>query len=57
MKKLIEALHVIQDECKKHEGDSCCEECPLGANKYSCLVISRLPSTWKINDEARKALL
>lgn len=53
MKKLIEALHVIQDECKKHDD---CECCPLYVNLV-CGVNDLDPDNWKINDEAQKALL
>lgn len=31
MKKLIEALHVIQDECKKYKD---CSECPMFVRHY-----------------------
>lgn len=57
MKKLIEALHVIKDECEKHEGD--CAECPMsyGENGEFCSVVDNVPASWKINDEVQKALL
>ena len=57
MKKLIEALHVIQDECKKHI--KCKEEpaCPFYING-SCGVKDEYPEYWEINDmEVQKALL
>ena len=57
MKKLIEALHVIQDECNKYRED--CRSCPM-YQEYSsdgCCVKDLEPSFWKINDEVQKALL
>ena len=54
MKKLIEALHVIQDECGKY--DQSCNGCPLKTD-YGCMVTDLEPYDWKINDEAIKALL
>lgn len=55
MKKLIEALHVIQEECKKHEEEGC-TECPLFGNCV-CRVKNLDPCNWKINDNVQKALL
>lgn len=56
MKKLIEALHVIQDECKKH---SRCEECPLYTRRCGLSEPYKSPIFWKINDSGcgDKALL
>lgn len=54
MKKLIEALHVVKEECNKHECD--CEECPLFICN-GCGVQDNDPCNWKINDEVQKALL
>lgn len=59
MKKLIEALHVIQNECKKYvysDGDPDCDNCPLSCNG-NCAVMDLPPDSWKINDEVQKALL
>ena len=56
MKKLIEALHVIQEECRKHEGK--CYECCLGSDDgCTCRVSDTSPDSWKINDAPQKALL
>ena len=52
MKKLIEALHVIQDECRKCDD---CKDCPLLVNRL-CGVQAD-PCDWEINDETQKALL
>lgn len=60
MKKLNEALHVIQDECNKHvnsQGDYDCYACPLCYVDGHCAVIDLTPDNWKINDEVQKALL
>lgn len=60
MKKLIEALHVIQDECNKHLRDDDileCKDCPLGMENGICCVMDLQPSFWKINDEVQKVLL
>lgn len=54
MKELIEALHVIQDECKTH--DPKCTECPLFVCG-SCGVVDLEPADWKINEAPQKALL
>jgi len=62
MKKLIEALHVIQNECVTH---SCiCNECPMGREAeegaeygHTCLLIRNVPYRWQINDAIQKALL
>ena len=56
MKKLIEALHVVQDECKKHERE--CDVCPLFSKTARvCAITDVEPDFWKINDEVQKALL
>lgn len=60
MKKLIEALHVIQETCNKHKNENnnfACEDCPLGSENGICCVIDLVPAHWKINDEVQKALL
>lgn len=58
MKKLIEALHVIQDECREHEE---CKNCPLYEYGAGCKIKEkyRYPYDWKINDnaESNKSLL
>lgn len=55
MKKLIEALHVIQDECEKQKD---CVDCPLSTKEGQfCSVTDLSPDNWKINDEVQKALL
>ena len=59
MKKLIEALHAIQEECDKYvtsDGDIRCEDCPM-SYKNGCAVTDLPPCNWKINDEIQKALL
>ena len=55
MKKLIEALHVIQEECNKHP-NTCVDECPFYHKNRGCAILEK-PNFWKINDEAQKALL
>ena len=56
MKNLIEALHIIQDECEKHKWK--CEGCPMWSeNAHCCCVTDTEPSSWKINDAVQKALL
>ena len=56
MKKLIEALHVIQEDCKKHNDR--CGNCPLfRENGCCCSVTNEKPYEWKINDEVYRALL
>ena len=58
MKELIDALHVIQDECKKHDGENGCKACPLRSERDNeCAVTEWTPNTWKINDKVQKALL
>ena len=60
MKKLIEALHVIQEECEKHHagyGEYDCFNCPMGVEEGNCAVMDLAPYNWKINDEVQKALL
>ena len=60
MKKLIEALHVIQDECNRHyiNGQYCCKGCPMSCTDGEvCCVSDLVPCHWKINDEVEKALL
>ena len=56
MKNLIEALHVIQEECNKHPA---CYGCPMskGDQDEICCVSDLTPDLWKINDEVQKALL
>lgn len=58
MKKLIEALHVIQDECEKYgKNDNCCN-CPMWSDEsHVCCVYDLYPCDWKINDQVQKALL
>lgn len=56
MKKLIEALHVVQDECRKH--CDACGECPMyDEAEQVCSVTDLKPNYWSINDEAWKVLL
>lgn len=55
MKKLIEALHVIQEECNKYDKE--CYDCPLFSEKERCCMVTEQPDSWKINDEVQKALL
>ena len=55
MKKLIEALQVIQDVCNEY-GDEC-EKCPLGKDNRFCRITETTPNAWDINDETYKALL
>ena len=57
MKELIEALHVIQDECNRSECCKTCRMCTQIENRIICNVVEKLPEAWKINDEAQKALL
>lgn len=54
MKKLIEALHVIQEECKKYNS---CSDCPMGTDHCDCLIRDLNPVNWKINEAPQKALL
>lgn len=57
MKKLIEALHVIQDECRKYAYADCVD-CPLvNDSGRLCRVTDAIPDHWEINDEVQKALL
>ena len=46
-KKLIDALHLIKDECKKHEG---CIDCPFYVvkEKSACGLGYKNPAAWKI---------
>ena len=58
MEELIEALHVIKDECKKH--DDCCD-CPMFVRRYStlnesCIFDYVAPLDMDI-DKVRKELL
>ena len=53
MQKLIEALHVIKEECKKNED---CENCLLSIDSVCGLQCSS-PDNWEVNDKAYKALL
>ena len=56
MKKLIEALHVIKDECNKHKW--LCDSCPMWSDEAHCCCVKDVePSAWKINDDVQKALL
>ena len=61
MRELIEALHVIQNECDSHKnniGFHNCEKCPLSSiDCRKCLVGQEFPYKWKINDGVQKALL
>ena len=58
MKELIDALHVIQDECKKHDEEGNCRNCMLFCEDCnSCAVIKHTPDLWEINDRVQRALL
>lgn len=58
MKELIDALHVIQNECKKHDEEGNCEKCMLyKMDQYRCAVIENTPNLWEINDGIKRALL
>lgn len=51
MKKLIEALHVIQEECNKRDD---CNKCPFYSN--GCKIHDDYPFDWEI-EESQKVLL
>lgn len=57
MKKLIEALQVIRDECAKYDG---CHDCPMYVNHYGisrkCIFDYHTSEDMHI-DEVKKALL
>lgn len=56
MRKLIEALHVIQEECKKHYD---CTDCPMLIGHYNIrkkCIFEGVPENMDI-DEVEKALL
>ena len=55
MKELIDALHVIQDECKKHDKDGGCKECPLQYEEGLCYISDWTPNAWRINDKVQRA--
>ena len=58
MKELIDALHVIQNECKKHDVEGTCKNCMLfREDGSSCAVTEHTPDIWKINDNVQRALL
>ena len=58
MKELIDALHVIQDECRKHDGKGACETCPMFCvENDSCALTNCTPNLWEINDNIQRALL
>lgn len=55
MKKLIDALKVIQDECNKYaESDDGCADCPMGNDEGDCLANYSVPCEWTIDDRTRK---
>ena len=49
--EIIEALHVIQDECKEHN----CLDCPLGdvdpEEGKRCKLMRSEPAKWKIHKQ------
>lgn len=60
MKKLVEALHVIQDECKKHyeRQQVQCKNCPMWhEDERVCCVTDLEPHNWEINDKPHRVLL
>lgn len=64
MKRLIDALHVIQEECSKYykrsNSDNNCNNCPMNifrrAGLQGCIFDSYIPRNMTI-DEVQKALL
>lgn len=55
MEKLIEALHVIQEECDKHYDH--CGTCPMYSEDGHCCSVTDLkPTNWKINDNVKVML-
>lgn len=45
-KKLLDALHTIQDECISHRE---CFDCPFRANNgISCELVLQMPDKWPI---------
>ena len=57
MDELVNALHVIHEECKKY----CyvgCYDCPMWSDEgQTCAVTDLEPYNWKINDHVQRALL
>lgn len=49
MNELIEALKIVQAECKKAHNN--CDTCPLGNEYGYCQVSARVPAMWQIKDE------
>lgn len=47
MKKLIEALHVIQDECTNHYK---CSDCPMFSHNNECLFDESNPCDIDIDE-------
>lgn len=53
-KKLLDALHIIQDECRLHNE---CDDCPfIDSNKVSC-GIAKSPHSWRIKKDRVISLL
>lgn len=48
-KEILDALHIIKDECSEH--DSCGETCPFSIGT-SCLMLKKTPNNWTINDDS-----
>lgn len=54
-KKLLNALHTIQDECRLH---AICDVCPfLSKNNVTCGVALKAPCDWKIKTDYEIRLL
>ena len=57
MQELINALHIIKEECEKHDEQGC-YECPMFCDEHGgCSVTNTSPNNWEINDHIQRALL
>lgn len=55
MKKLIDALHIIQEECINYIN---CEDCPMySEDAKACAVTYVEPAKWIINDYVCKVMI
>lgn len=48
MEELINALRTIKEECKKHQDDDSCCDCPMGTYDGGCCVTDCTPDNWSI---------
>lgn len=55
-KKLFDALKIIKEECNRHTGNRCCENCSLGNDDGKCRITKTGPYDWNLRYRSVKRM-